>query len=186
MLTAAVTAYTQPFLGILPMRDDPEPGVEVRYVYPKSPADAAGIKPGDRIIKFAPATVPAPTPVAGGRTTLARMVGGLPAGTEVKVEVKRKDGGKTETLTVKLGALPDGVPEKLPLPSSAEKALERPKGEPEAEEGREKPEKKDGEEGRREEGRGARPACSSARTRRPAGSTGSTCRRTTTATSRTG
>src|SRR5206468_263756 len=33
------TAVAQAFLGILPLRDDPEPGVEVRYVYPKSPAD---------------------------------------------------------------------------------------------------------------------------------------------------
>ncbi len=129
VLTAAVTAYSRPFLGILPLRDDPEPGVEVRFVYPKGPADAAGIKPGDRIMKFAPAKVPAPTPVAGGRATLTRMVGSLPAGTDVKVEVKRKDGGKTETLTLKLGSLPDGVPDKLPQPSSAGKALERPKGE---------------------------------------------------------
>src|SRR5262249_54928342 len=41
-------AVAQAFLGILPLRDDPEPGVQVRYVYPKSPADAAGIKEGDR------------------------------------------------------------------------------------------------------------------------------------------
>jgi S1-C subfamily serine protease/predicted esterase len=146
VLTSAVTAYTQPFLGILPMRDDPEPGVEVRFVYPKSPADAAGVKPGDRITKFAPASVPALAPVAGGRAGLARMVGGLPAGTEVKVEVKRKDGGKTETLTVKLGPLPDDVPEKLPLPSSAGKALERPKGEPAPKDGAPKKEEKPAEE----------------------------------------
>ncbi len=130
VLTAAVTAYSRPFLGILPMRDDPEPGVEVRFVYPKSPADAAGIKPGDRVMKFAPASVSALAPVTGGRAMLARMVGGLPAGTEVKVELKRKDSGKTETLTLKLGPQPADVPEKLPLPSSAGKALARPKGEP--------------------------------------------------------
>ena len=151
VLTAAVTAYTQPFLGILPMRDDPEPGVEVRFVYPKGPADAAGIKPGDRITKFAPATVSAPTPVTGGRATLSRMVGSLTAGAEVKVEVKRKEGGKTETLTLKLGALPDGVPEKLPLPSSTGKALERSKGE-KPKKGEEKPaEKKEGEKKHEEE-----------------------------------
>ncbi len=52
----------QAFLGILPLRDDPDPGVEVRYVYPKSPADTAGVKVGDRIMKItipiAPPTVP--------------------------------------------------------------------------------------------------------------------------------
>ena len=43
LLGGAVAAFNLPFLGILPMRDDPEPGVEVRYVLPKSPADGAGI-----------------------------------------------------------------------------------------------------------------------------------------------
>ena len=31
------------------MRDNAEPGVEVRYVYPKSAAEAAGLKAGDVI-----------------------------------------------------------------------------------------------------------------------------------------
>ena len=44
-------AFPQAFMGILPVRDDPEPGVEVRYVYPKSPAEKAGLKAGDRIMK---------------------------------------------------------------------------------------------------------------------------------------
>src|SRR5262249_27621066 len=48
------SAYGQPILGILPMRDDPELGVEVRFVYPKGPADAAGLKAGDRIMKVGP------------------------------------------------------------------------------------------------------------------------------------
>ena len=26
-------------------------GVRVRYVYPKSPAEAAGVKPGDRVVE---------------------------------------------------------------------------------------------------------------------------------------
>ena len=34
------------------MRDDPEPGVEIRFVFPKSPAEAAGLKAGDRITKI--------------------------------------------------------------------------------------------------------------------------------------
>ena len=37
---------THPFLGILPMRDDPRLGVEVRFVYPKSPADKVGPQGG--------------------------------------------------------------------------------------------------------------------------------------------
>src|SRR5581483_1320791 len=54
-LAGTLTAFPHSFLGVLPVRDDPEPGEEVRYVYPKSPAEAAGIKPGDRIMKIGPA-----------------------------------------------------------------------------------------------------------------------------------
>jgi predicted esterase len=43
---------------------------------------------------------------------------------QIKLEVQRKDGGKTETLTVKLGAIPEEVPEKLPKEASLKKALE--------------------------------------------------------------
>src|SRR5262249_30602107 len=43
------------FLGVVPVRDDHELGVEVRYVFPKSPAETAGIKRGDRIMKLGPA-----------------------------------------------------------------------------------------------------------------------------------
>ena len=39
----------------------------------------------------------------------------------------QETGGKTDTLTIKLGDQPDGVPEKLPERSSAGKALTPPK-----------------------------------------------------------
>jgi serine protease Do len=123
-LSGTVTAYVNAFFGVLPMRDDPGPGVEVRFVYPKSPADVAGIKAGDRIMKFGAAT---PLPVQNRAALLAALQRATP-NTEVKVEVKRKgDGkgdGKVETLTAKLVPTPDDLPEKLPLPSSAGKALE--------------------------------------------------------------
>src|SRR5439155_24960428 len=45
-------------------------------------------------------------------------------GMEVKVEVKRKESEKVETLTAKLVPTPEDLPDKLPLPSSAGKALE--------------------------------------------------------------
>ena len=37
VLVGTLAAYAHPFLGILPMRDDPKLGVAVRYVYPGSP-----------------------------------------------------------------------------------------------------------------------------------------------------
>lgn len=134
-LSGVVAAYGQPFLGILPMRDDPEPGVAVRFVYAKSPADAAGIKEGDRLMKIGrslPAGVPAPPmgvplqPIQGRDMLLALLDGAAP-GVELKFEVKRKDGKKTDTLTVKLGDMPDAVPDLLPPKASVGKALTKPK-----------------------------------------------------------
>jgi serine protease Do len=125
----------QAFLGILPLRDDPDPGVEVRYVYPKSPADTAGVKVGDRIMKItipiAPPTVPL-QPITGGRNQLMAVMEMAQPGQELKIEVKRKAGGKTETLTVKLATLPETVPDKLPANASAKKALTRPGEKPPA------------------------------------------------------
>lgn len=142
-LHGTVTAYVNAFLGLLPMRDDPGPGVEVRYVYPKSPADVAGVKVGDRVMKFGVASQPALPPIQNRAALLAAMQH-LTPGLDVKLELKRKvtakagekkdpdqkDGGKetekfeTLTVTAKLIAAPATLPDKLPLPSSIGKALE--------------------------------------------------------------
>jgi S1-C subfamily serine protease/predicted esterase len=110
------------WLGILPVRDDPAPGVEVRYVFPKSPADQAGIKPGDRIMQINGARF-------AGRDQFLQRFAALAPGTEVKLEVQRKGGEKTETIAVKLGELTDGqhlIPEELPN-GTARQALTKPK-----------------------------------------------------------
>ena len=107
------------------MRDDPEPGVEIRYVYPKSPADTAGLKAGDRIMKIAPSTSMVLAPFSGRDGLMNLMVRFAP-GAEVKAEVKRKD-GKTETLTFRLSSLPEDAAAEVPLPSTKKKALEKPK-----------------------------------------------------------
>ena len=39
-MTGLLTAFAHPYIGIVPMRDDPEQGVEVRYVFPQSPGDS--------------------------------------------------------------------------------------------------------------------------------------------------
>jgi serine protease Do len=138
VLGGAVAALAQPFLGILPIRDDPGPGVEVRYVYPKSPADQArpaGLKAGDRITRIGrggpagPAPRPAPPlqPVRN-RDHLLSLLDAAAPGTEIKLEVTRKEGGKTDTLTIKLGEMPDEVPAELPEKSTAKKALTKPMG----------------------------------------------------------
>jgi serine protease Do len=129
-LAGPISAFGQPFLGILPVRDDPQPGIEVRYVYFKSPADAAGIKVGDRLMKIGPVPPPGeqgPMQPIANRDSLIGLMENFTPGLELRFEVKRKSGGKTDTLTVKLGDLPDGVPEILPERSSAAKALAGPK-----------------------------------------------------------
>ncbi|HEY7153711.1 MAG TPA: PDZ domain-containing protein, partial [Gemmataceae bacterium] len=132
VLEGAVAAYAQPFLGILPIRDDPEPGVEVRYVYAGSPADKAGVKAGDRIMKIGREVAPGRKimqAIAGRDQFLTMMEGTIP-GLELSFEVKRADGKKTETLKIKLDAMPETVPAKAQLPekSSAKQALVKPKG----------------------------------------------------------
>ncbi len=160
-LTGVVAGFASGFLGILPLRDDPDPGVQVRFVYPKSPADAAGIKAGDRIMKVSRQQPGArmPTPaidLVGGRVQLAQLVAATPPDGEIEFEVKRKEGGKTDKIKMKMGIVPDeDLPEALPLPSSAERALDKPKGakeapkakkeEPKKEEPKKEDEKKDDE-----------------------------------------
>src|SRR5262249_55546422 len=67
-----------------------------------------------------------------GREQLANLLSQFEPGKEIKLEVIRKEGKKTETLTAKLDVMPsttpekDGgmVPEKLPDLASAKRALE--------------------------------------------------------------
>jgi S1-C subfamily serine protease len=134
-LGSAVNAYGRTILGILPMRDDPEPGIEVRYVYPKGPADAAGLKAGDRIMKIGAGMGPL-QPFSGREQMLAILSRATP-GAKVKLEVVRKENKKTETVEATLGEVPskgavDEVPDTLPEEASKKKALEprKPAGGP--------------------------------------------------------
>jgi serine protease Do len=129
VLVSSLKEYAHPFLGILPMRDDPKLGVEVRFVYPKSPAERAGLKVGDRIVKLGVGEAPL-QPFAGqksGRDELFDALGMLIPGTEIKLEVVRQD-KKTETLTVTLDPMPgiqteDTIPLNLPQVASRKQAL---------------------------------------------------------------
>jgi S1-C subfamily serine protease/predicted esterase len=132
-LVGALAAFAHPFLGILPMRDDPKLGLEIRYVFPGSPADAAGLRAGDRIMKVGRMEGPLAsfTGTKGGRDEFFDMLNALQAGMEIKLEVTRKDGKTTDTLTVKLAAMPGttvddkaGVPIQLPEVASLKQALE--------------------------------------------------------------
>jgi serine protease Do len=124
-LSSAEQSFPQAFLGVLPIRDDPDKGVEVRHVQPKSPADKAGIKDGDRITKVSsPVSPNAPLQeITRGRNQLMDTLTLCRPNQQLKLEVKAKATGKTSTLTVTLGELPNSVPDKLPERSTAKKAL---------------------------------------------------------------
>jgi serine protease Do len=164
-LAAALSTVDPGFLGVLLMRDDPDPGVEIRYVYPKSAAVRAKLEPGDRIMKVGPRqTGPAPklpkgpmppgAPPQGpqpfsGRDQFMTMMQGYRSGSALTLEVKRK-AGKTESVDVVLGQFADEIPtdEQLPKESSKGKALVavKPAGEtpaPKKDEGKKEEPKKE-------------------------------------------
>jgi serine protease Do len=139
-LTAAIKQQFQTaYLGILPMRDDPRPGVEVRYVFPKSPAEAAGIKAGDRIVKFGQSKnkLSAFKTDQRGREQLADFLDTHKAGDEIALVIEPKaaapegEAKAKDPIVIKLAGMPgssagsnDDVPETLPAKASLGKALE--------------------------------------------------------------
>ena len=123
-LGSEARSFVHPFLGILPMRDDPQAGEEVRYVFPGSPAEKGGLKAGDRVVKVGFGEAPLRPFV--GRDALTALLSRLSPSIELKLEIARKDGKKTETLRIALGLPTDSVPDDLPEPATRKKALERP------------------------------------------------------------
>jgi S1-C subfamily serine protease len=124
--------YQHPFLGILSMRDDPKLGVAIRYVYPKSPAEAGGLKPGDRIVKYGlPGKLTGFKGEKRGHDELAEFFNTLPPQSAIELEVVGKDGKAKPAVKVTLDAMPgsspgkdDVIPDKLPAVASVKKALE--------------------------------------------------------------
>ena len=98
--------YEHPFLGVLPLRGPAAtPGVGVRYVFPDSPAAAAGIRAGDRLTAL-DGTAVADAAAAG------QVLANHAPPDKIAVAVQR--GGQNQSLEVTLGNLPDGIPGELP------------------------------------------------------------------------
>jgi len=105
-LTDKLVPYEHPFLGVLPLREATEQkGVAVRYVYPGSPAEEAGLKAGDRLVKLKG------EPIADAGTLRESLASHLP-GESVKLTHERA--GKPAEIEVKLARLPSEIPAKLP------------------------------------------------------------------------
>lgn len=113
-LTDKMEAYQHPFLGVLPIRGDKQPGVLVRYVYPGSPAEMSGMKPGDRIVKMG-----VPPIVLTDASSLRDLFAISPAGQKIAFEIQR--GSESLKLEVSPAAsLPTEIPAELPVAISLE------------------------------------------------------------------
>lgn len=130
-LIGKLKVYATAYLGILPLRDDPKLGVEIRHVFKDSPADKAGLKVGDRIVKFGTDKVEDFKGKVRGKDELMAFLSGVKPGNEVQLDVARKGGGKNDTVKVKLVEFPgssaddkDTIPDKLPAKASVKKFLE--------------------------------------------------------------
>jgi serine protease Do len=124
-LVAELTAYEPAFLGILPVRpattDSAAQGVAVRYVFSGSPAERAGLRIGDRILKFNGGDL-------ANATALGDLVGRLKPEDKAAVVYSRE--GQQTSVEIALATTPNDVPEKLPTaatePVAADKAAGRP------------------------------------------------------------
>lgn len=112
VLAEKLDPYRRPFLGVLAVREPPgdesdagSAGVTVRYVYPDSPADKAGIKTGDRLMKINGQPIQ-------NRDGLLAQVAALAVGKQVELELRR--GGEALPVGVELGTEPTTVPKQLP------------------------------------------------------------------------
>jgi serine protease Do len=113
-LAEKIVPFQHGFLGILPMRsgENDEKGVAVRYVYPNSPAETAGIVAGDVIVSLSGAAV-------RDRTALAEQIGNVEPGGKIEIEVRRGD--DVQKHTIALASLPEDLPPKqLPAASNGD------------------------------------------------------------------
>src|SRR5262249_19002358 len=97
-------------------------------VYPKSPAEKAGLKVGDRIMKMGVGTaalVPLDGRQKSGRDQLMDMLNPLAFNSQVQLEVVRKGVAKPVVVKVQLESLPDTkvqlVPDVLPEETASAK-----------------------------------------------------------------
>ena len=104
-LAEKLIPYETPFLGLLPLRAPPGGGIVVRYVYPKSPAAAAGIQAGDRIAALGDKAV---ADAAELRAAVANLE------TKAKATLKVERAGQTLSLELSPGKLPEEIPAELP------------------------------------------------------------------------
>ena len=110
------TSFRHAFLGILPVRDDADPGVEVRHVFANSPAAAAGLQVGDRIL----AVNGRP---AGSRDQMIQLMNRLSPDMKIKLRIRQAGKEEMKEVEVKLAAMEAVLPPADLPPGSKHQAL---------------------------------------------------------------
>ena len=101
VLAGELDAYRAAFLGLLPDRtpvEKDQPGVIARAIWPDSPADQAGMQPGDRLLKLGETEIDS---VSDAASTVAGMV------VDEKVSMLVEREGTRRSLTAKLTTVPN-------------------------------------------------------------------------------
>lgn len=104
-LTDKLEPYEHPFLGILPVRNRMESGVEVHYVYPESAAEKSEIKAGDVLLTIDDKEL---ADIARTHEILAAYE----PGAEVTVAVRR--GEEEMEMKLSLTSMPNEIPDQIP------------------------------------------------------------------------
>ncbi|RLS57203.1 MAG: PDZ domain-containing protein [Planctomycetota bacterium] len=117
-LAAEIASLDPPMLGILPARTPSPQGVTVRKVWPGSPAEKAGLVPGDRIESIN-------TQAVKNASELVKLATELRVGTPATLHVWRA-GDKVETISLEPALLATTVPDELP-PDRGSTALDEDK-----------------------------------------------------------
>jgi serine protease Do len=113
-LVDKIDPYRHPFLGILPLRDFTEKGVKVRYVYPDSPAQKAGVVAEDVILSIAG------KPVTSSDSLLAALTEMEPA---QNIEIEYRHGEELKKTKIALATLPEVLPpSELPVAHAKSKS----------------------------------------------------------------
>jgi serine protease Do len=101
LLVGELIPYEVPYIGLLPKRDpSTDPGVRIRFVFPDSPAEKAGLVRGDRIVKLDDADL------ADARS-FGELVSRKRPGDRVTLTFVRD--GAQQSIELTLGNVPDSV-----------------------------------------------------------------------------
>jgi len=105
-LVDKIIPFQHSFLGVLPMRGPGvKTGFKVRYVYPDSPAQTAGIEAGDVLLQYNGKKIP-------DAPSMQEMLAANVPGDDVEITFTRS--GKEQTGKARLTTLPDAIPGDLP------------------------------------------------------------------------